>query len=428
VLLAHAALTQVVTFVVRPGVTYRAIDLGVPAGWLGALAATFAVVPLLLAVPAGQLTDRFGERRVMLTGSVLMVASVVVLLLAGSSPAGLAVGTAVLGTGQLLCVLAQQALVANSGTPRETSTGTSARAGSRGARTAGGIAAGSSRTAGRASTGGLDTAFGHYTFAVSLGQAVGPGLIIAAGGRSTIPDTTAMFAASGVLALVMVAAALALSPPAQRRQADTALQGGLKELVRLPGLPRALVVSSLSLAAVDITLVYVPALGTERGWAAGFVGALLTVRALSSMTTRLFLGTLVQVLGRRVLLVGSSLLAAVSIAGLALPAPLAVVVCFAVLLGLALGAVQPMTMAWLATSTPAGLRGRAMSLRLTGNRLGQTLIPSLVGGAATGVGTSGVLLGTAGGLLVVAALARGVADTPTSSTTPAPTTDDREAL
>ena len=35
---------------------------------------------------------------------------------------------------------------------------------------------------------------------------------------------------------------------------------------------------------------------------------------------------------------------------------------------------------------PAGLRGRAMSLRLTGNRLGQVLIPSAVGAVAAGSG------------------------------------------
>ena len=71
-LLLHSALTQIVTFVLRPTSAYRAIELGVPATWLGVLTASFAVVPLFLAVPSGQATDRFGERRVMLVGSVLL--------------------------------------------------------------------------------------------------------------------------------------------------------------------------------------------------------------------------------------------------------------------------------------------------------------------------------------------------------------------
>ncbi len=45
--------------------------------------------------------------------------------------------------------------------------------------------------------------------------------------------------------------------------------------------------SCVVLAAVDITLVYLPALGAERGIAAGTVGLLLTLRATASMTSRL---------------------------------------------------------------------------------------------------------------------------------------------
>ncbi len=77
-----------------------------------------------------------------------------------------------------------------------------------------------------------------------------------------------------------------------------------------------------------------------------------------------------------------------------------------VLLGLGLGVGQPLTMSWLAEMAPAGLRGRAMSLRLTGNRLGQVLIPSTVGFLAAGVGSAGVLYATAGALALAGVAAR----------------------
>ena len=48
-------------------------------------------------------------------------------------------------------------------------------------------------------------------------------------------------------------------------------------------------------------------------------------------------------------------------------------------------------MSWLAQCSPAGSRGRAMCLPLTGNRLGQVAIPSTVGAVAAGVGAAGVL-------------------------------------
>jgi hypothetical protein len=47
-----------------------------------------------------------------------------------------------------------------------------------------------------------------------------------------------------------------------------------------------------------------------------------------------------------------------------------------------------------------------MSLRLTGNRLGQVLLPSAVGLLAAGFGAAGVLWAMAGALAVVGAAAR----------------------
>jgi MFS family permease len=99
-------------------------------------------------------------------------------------------------------------------------------------------------------------------------------------------------------------------------------------------------------------------------------------------------------------------LSAVSMAVLAAPLPAVVMAAVVVLLGLGLGVGQPLTMSWLAEVAPTGLRGRAMSLRLTGNRLGQVLIPSAVGLVAVGTGAAGVLAATAGALAVAGIAAR----------------------
>jgi hypothetical protein len=65
-------------------------------------------------------------------------------------------------------------------------------------------------------------------------------------------------------------------------------------------------------------------------------------------------------------------------------------------------------MSFLAESAPPGLRGRAMSLRLTGNRLGQIVIPSTAGLLAVGAGATGVLALTAAGLAGAAVAAGGL--------------------
>ena len=162
------------------------------------------------------------------------------------------------------------------------------------------------------------------------------------------------------------------------------------------------------LAVVDLTVVYLPALGAERGLSAGTVGLMLAVRAVFSMVSRLWLGQLSRWLGRTALLVWSLLLSTVALALAAVPMPEWLLFIVLALLGLGLGIGQPLTMSWLTAQAPPGQRGRALALRLAGNRIGQVILPSSIGVVAAGLGASGVLLAAAlvvGGTLL---LVRGV--------------------
>jgi MFS family permease len=330
-------------------------------------------VPLVLALPSGQLADRFGERVVMIAGGTLTLVSALAFSLLGGTVQGLLLASVLLGTGHLGSVVAQQALVAN-------------------------------RTARR----DYDKAFGRYTFAASTGQAVGPGLIVLFGGAATIPDTKAIFWWTVALSVFLLASAVLLPRSGTDHVAGHGTRGGVRELLRRPGLVRALSISCIVLAAVDISLVYLPVLGTEAGISAGVVGTLLALRAAASMVSRFFLGQLSSAVGRGRLLTGSIALSALTMA--LVPAPVHVLVLGVVVigLGLGLGVGQPLTMSWLAEQTPPGLRGRAMSLRLTGNRLGQVLVPTAAGVVAAGAGAAGVLLATSGALAAAAVASRGV--------------------
>lgn len=370
-LISHTVTIQAIAFVLRPTSTYRAIELGVPVAWLGALSACFAVVPLVLAVPSGQAVDRLGERRVMLGGALLVLASAAVFVVAGSSVAGLVGASVLLGIGHLGSVVGEQALVANTAAPS-----------------------------------GYDAVFGRYTFAVSIGQALGPGLIVAFGGAQPIPATGAIFVGTGVITLLFLLNTALLRPPVTRGSDLADERGGVRRMLRRPGLPRALTVSCLVLAAGDILLIYLPALGAERGIASGAVGVLLTVRAVAAMVSRFFLGRLSAALGRRRLLVSSITIAAVGLGVLLVPMPVWLLTVVLAAVGFGLGAGQPLTMSWLAEATPPGQRGRAMSLRLTGNRVGQVLVPTAAGLLSAGAGAAGVLALTAASLAAAAVAAR----------------------
>ncbi|MBP2336496.1 MFS family permease [Saccharothrix coeruleofusca] len=378
---AHSALTQVVIFLLRPTVSYRALELDVPATWLGALSAAFAFVPLVVALPAGHWADRFGERWTLVAGAALMTVACLGFLPSNGGVAGLFAASALLGTGHLFAMVGQQALVANSSAP-----------------------------------GRFDAAFGYYTFSASLGQLVGPLLIPVLGGSRAIPDTRAIFVGGAVLSGVLLLGSLFVRrTPA--RGGRTAESGGWAALLRLPGLPRALLTSCVVLASVDISLVYLPALGAERHLAASAVGVLLGLRAAASMTSRLFLGRLTPLVGRKRLLIVSTALGAAGLGVAALPVPLWALAVAVVVAGLGLGVGQPLTMSWLAESAPPGMRGRAMSLRLTGNRAGQVVLPGVVGLVAGGLGAAGVLAVTAAALAWTGFGARKLSVDPPGATT-----------
>jgi sugar phosphate permease len=101
---------------------------------------------------------------------------------------------------------------------------------------------------------------------------------------------------------------------------------------------------------------------------------------------------LVRAVGRSRLLLGSTGISAVLIGLLVLPLPTPAMAALLVLAGLALGLGQPLSMSVVSMTATEGTRGTWMSIRLLGNRLGQTVIPVGVGVFATALGAGGVFL------------------------------------
>lgn len=373
--LAHAFVLQLAAYVVRPASAYRAIELGISPGLVGLIAASFALVPLVLALLVGRWNDRGRQRLSLVLGSVLMVVAGLGLLTWGGSLGALLLWNAVVGLGHLMSVLGEQTIVARTGRD------------------------------------GLDAAFGTYTFVGTLGQAAAPLLLAVVGGSAVLPSTNLLiwcFTAAAVL-LLLVSVALAATvggqpvPPEQDRLR-------MRSTLTVPGPARrtmtaAMVVSTLVLASVDLVQVYLPALGVERGLPSGAVGALLTVRAVASMVSRLRLASIVDRVGRNRLVVGSALLSGVGIAALALPIPVAGLGAVLVVTGLALGVGQPLSMSMVALVAPAGTLSTWLALRLTGNRLGQVTVPAVITAVATNLGVAAVFVVSGASLVVTAALA-----------------------
>jgi MFS family permease len=376
-LLLHAVLLQLAAYVVRPTAAYRALELGVDVAFLGLIAASFAVLPLVVSVLIGRVADAGRETLILVVGAGLMVAAGIGLLLWSDSLVLLLVWNVVLGLGHLMSVLGEQSRVAQAGQGR------------------------------------LDSAFGVYTFAGSIGQAAGPFLIVVFGAGRLIPETDLLFGMYLAASVLMLIVTLGLSAGRGRRRAAAGKppprQVPLREALRVPAPARrqlfgAMAVSMTVLGAVDLIAVYLPALGVERGLSADLIGLLLTVRAAATMASRLGLGYLVARFGRQQLIIVSTAASAVALVALTVPLNVWLMGIVLTVAGFTLGIGQPLTMTVITLAAPAGTRSTWLALRLSANRAGQSILPAGVGLVAAANGAAGVFGATAAGLAATALL------------------------
>jgi MFS family permease len=113
---------------------------------------------------------------------------------------------------------------------------------------------------------------------------------------------------------------------------------------------------------------------------------------------------LIRLLGRGGLLALSMLLAGFGIALLPFTTDISLLTLELIATGLGLGIGSPLTLAWIAETSPVGMRGMALSFRLAANRVGQAALPIAASALVVGVGASGVFWAMAGILSVSALL------------------------
>lgn len=371
-LLVQAVLIHAAYGAARPMISYRALDLGAGNSELGMLAASFSVVPLLLAFSLGRRADLFGPARLVRVGALALAVGAALAILV-DSVAVLVLASALLGLAHLMGMIGQQAVVAGATVDTD-----------------------------------RDRGFGSLTAAASVGQMVGPAVAMGVAGHLVAESehTNVGLAVVTVMALSALPFGRGLGAvtvdPAHSSDSSRSPRA-LRALLRTHGMWQAMVVSGAVLAALDLLLAFLPAWAQERGIAVATVGWLLALRAAVSVVTRVGVVWLIRTLTRRGTLVGSLACGVIGLAGL----PYVGVVGAAglmVLLGVGLGMAQPLTLSWVTARSSDQLRAAALGLRLTANRLAQTVLPPGIGAVAAG-GTRMVFLATAGVLGIATATA-----------------------
>lgn len=360
-LLVSSTLTQATIYVLRPMITYRAIELDASTFQIGIVAALYALFPVLLALQFGSLVGKIGEGKFLIAGTISMALTGLALVFA-NSVFTLAIATAFAGISHLACMVGGQSMVALRA-PREN----------------------------------YDKYFGYYTFSASLGHLVGP-LIAAlvAGSDGTLPKST-----SNAFLLGFALCVIALIPvlkwrnekPSVAAKSDTGTYSAAIALMKRPGILAAIYVSLAISSVADVLVVFLPLFGTENNFSPYAIGVILAIRAGTTMISRFFLGRLSARFSTYQLLMVSTSVSVIACAGMAFastPITLGAIVFIA---GFSLGIGQPLTMSLVSQKTAANERALAVSARLMGNRFGQFIVPGAAGALAASAGAGGVFIG-----------------------------------
>jgi predicted MFS family arabinose efflux permease len=353
-LLFNVAIIQAVYAIVRITTSYRAIELNLPVIWLGIISATFAILPIIFAVQVGRYLDRGKDAQAAWIGASLLVIACAGFRYASGSLLTLLLLTALLGISHILIMASQQMLCVRCTGPR-----------------------------------GRDAAFGNYVIASAVGQGLGPYLVAWAGGSATLPPTDRLFMIGLIVSFASLASAAAIRPaPGHLTRQKSKDVVPLRALLRQRGLMAYLVASVITMAAQDLVTIYLPLLGAEKNINVRDIGSLLTVRSVAALISRMGYVRIIALVGRRPLTLASMVGSAIGFACLALPVQLPALFAAMTLTGVALGIATTLSLTNVVDLASTASMGTVMSLRNTGNRIGQMAVPfaaSLVA-AASGVG------------------------------------------
>ena len=394
-LVAFMFFSQTGLNIARPQMSYKLIALGAPPFTIGLVTSAYAIVPVFAAIAMGRLAQRIKRLRLLVLGGGLLIAVGTAMLAVVDGVGTIACASLVFGMGHLVSQIGSQSAVSR-----------------------------------YASDSGLDQGFGWITAGLSAGQLVGPliggwvlGLHADPSEAQRLDDIAiaswigagcALISIVFMLLPVVKASSHPQTEGSQTQNADmedapeaaepAASKATTRRILGTPGVASHILASMAMLSIMDILTSFLPLVGEQHGVAPVWVGILLAARSLASIVSRSMISVLSARWNRTKLVLVSLVLSSLTVA--AVPPIMSVIPAALVLLlvgGFFIGLAQPLTMTMIIKSVPTTWRSPALAVRLTGNRVGQVLIPLVAGAVVAPVGPAGaiwltcaLLLGSAG--------------------------------
>ena len=329
-----------------------ALKLGASAFTVGTLVALFAVLPMFLSVTMGRLIDRLGPRRPVMIGLALLACGATLPFLLPSVGI-LYLSSPLLGISFMMLHIAMNSVFGAYGTPEE-----------------------------RAVT------FSWLALGFSISNSIGPliaGYAIEAFGH---PGAMLTLAALPVIALVLLARRKRPLP----RPAHVARErhGGVMELLYVPALRHTLIASGLLNMGWDTYSFLMPLYGSRIGLAPGTIGVIMSCFAVATFVVRAVLTQLVRNVRQWTLIATAMTVAGTAYLLVPWVEHVALLMALSFLLGLGLGASQPVIMAVLYEASPPGRQGEAVGIRTTMLNGSQTFIPLASGAISSALGMTPV--------------------------------------
>lgn len=359
-LLISSTFTQATMYVVRPFITYRAIEIDAGATAIGLIGAIYALFPVLLALKFGSWVGKYGEGKFLVIGTLSLIASCTSLVFT-NNVATLAAATAFAGLSHLALMVGGQTMVALR-TPKSD----------------------------------YNRLFGYYTFSASLGHTFGPvmaGLLAGslANGMPRHSNYAFFFAiALSTIALIPTWKWRKSAPTVKAAEEQSNTWSAAKSMLSRKEISLAVFISMAISSTLDLLVIFLPLLGKERAIDPAVIGLIISLRAVGSMGSRLILGKVSQYIKDRPLLLSTTTVSMFACIGMVYTSNPVVLGALVFIAGFSSGFGQPLTMALISHRTKADERALAVSARLTGNRLGQFVLPVAAGLLATGAGVGAV--------------------------------------
>lgn len=352
-------------------VSLFALDLGAPQIMLGIIVALYSLCPMLLALYAGKLADRFGVRWPLALGSLGIALS---LALPGLLPSlhMLYVSALLIGASHVFYNVSMQNMI-------------------------GMLSSTEARTRN----------FSNLSLMIASGGFIGP--LIAGFAIDNLGYAIGYLCIAAlplVSALIMFGARRGLAALSGGKTKNKEEGGYAVGLLSNAPLRRTLITSGIILTAIDLFQFYMPIYGHSIGLSASAIGTVLAMFAAAAFIVRTVLPQIVSRFGEEQVLIGSIFIAAGTYLLFPLVESVVLLSAIAFLLGMGTGCGQPLTLMMIYAKAPEGRSGEALGLRMSINNLTHIVVPLFFGAVGTAFGLAPVFLANAAMLGISGMLSR----------------------